>query len=168
MAALRNISFLIALLSLACNTSEKKGPLCESSFEPYADLITGQLRTGKNAAYLDAMSSYRDKDYAVAAEGLKRYLDQHGAAKSAHLYLANCLLAMGKPYDAELEIDHLESSNMHDYKDQCEWYTVLCWLCSGQQERALVGARDIAGAQRHTYKAPAKELEEALNQAASK
>ena len=168
MNSFRSISLLITLLVLACNSAEKNGTLCERSFEPYADLITGQLRTAKNAAYLDAMASYTAKDYAGAAEGLKRYLAQRGAAKSAHLYLANCYIAMGKPYDAELEIDHLEISNMHDYKDQCEWYTVLCWLCSGQQERALMGARAIATAPRHTYTVEAKELEEALNEAVAK
>lgn len=132
--------------------------MCERSFEPYEDLISGQSRTSANAEYVDAMALYSKKEFAAAIEGLEGYLQRRGAAKSAHLYLACCYLAAGKPYDAELQIDMLENSNITDFRDQCEWYTVLCWLCSDQLDRARDGANAIANGGRHTYTVQAKEL----------
>ena len=153
MITARCILLLVVTALCACRGEENKGnngsgaDLCLRTFEPYQDLISGRVRNEENARYVDAMVHYSAKEYAAAAEGLTRYLERKGAAKSAYLYLACCDLALGKPYDAELHIDQLEMSNVHDFKDQCEWYTVLCWLCSQQDERALDGAESIARAQ---------------------
>ncbi len=135
---------------------------CDRFREPYPDLISGRQRTAKNATYLDAMAHYAAGRYAEAIPLLRRYLDQRDAHDGAHLYLACSLLEVGEPFEAELELDHLERSHLRDVRDQTEWYTVLCWLCSDQHERALEGAKGISGQPRHTYAAEARALVEAL------
>ncbi len=157
----------VASLLIGC-TDPSEGSLCERTLEPYADLVSGQARTPKNGAFLDGMAAYSNGDYTKAAELLRSYLSDREAAKSAHLYLACAYLELGKPYDAELQIDKLENSNLKDFKDQCEWYTVVCWVCSDQLPRALEGAKAIASAAHHTYKAEAADLLQALGTTAVK
>ncbi|MBL7980291.1 MAG: tetratricopeptide repeat protein [Flavobacteriales bacterium] len=147
------------LISSGCGSPSAT---CANFFEPYPDLITGRVRTAKNGAYLDAMALYGKGNYAEAAPLLRTYLNARDAHDGAHLYLACCLLATGQPFEAELELDHLERSNLKDFRDQTEWYTVLCWLCSDQKDRALEGARDIAAKPRHTYAKEADALVKAL------
>lgn len=158
------IALLIALSSFtACGPVNSETDACHRHFKPYQDLISGQARNPKNGPYLDAMVHYSAGDYAAAASGLETYLQQRGAARSANIYLACCYLALDRPYDAELRIDMLENSHERNFADQCAWYTVLCWLCSGQVERARTGAQSIAQAPRHAYKAEAARLLDDLN-----
>ena len=117
---------------------------------------------------MNAIRSYADGRFDQAADSLGVYVQRRGSEKSAHLYLAMCLLEMDLPYDAELQLDHLENSNVTGYRDQTEWYTLLCWVCSDQLARALPEAKRIAGAARHTYKKEAQglaaDLEKALQE----
>lgn len=152
----------LAALMTSCADGHDRGSLCERTFIPYVDLISGQLRTPENAAYMDGMAAYSKGDHGTAAALLSSYLNDKTAANSAHIYLACSYLALGKPYDAELQIDHLENSAVNDFRDQCEWYTVVCWVCSDQLPRALVGARNIADSKQHTYKIEAQELAASL------
>ena len=156
---------LCCMLLQTCSPPSEKRSLCERTFLPYVDLISGQARTPDNAVYLDAMDAYGKGDYGTAAALLNTYLSNRTAARSAYLYLACSYIALGKPYDAELQIDHLENSNLKDFKDQCEWYTVVCWVCSDQLPRAMNGARTIAEAKHHTYSAEARELVASLTSA---
>lgn len=156
------LAIWFALLS-SCNSEPKGGTLCDRTFQPYMDFVSGQARTNRNGEYVDAMGLYSAGEYAQAVDGLKRYLAHRDAAKGAWLYLACSQLAIGRPFDAELSLDRLENSNEKGFTDQCEWYTVLCWLCSDQRARALSGARAIAAKQQHTYKAQAEQLVEELS-----
>jgi len=139
-----------------------KGTLCERTFEPYMDLVSDQVRTIHNDGYVDAMKLYKAGDHAGAEKGLLVYLDRKDAAKGAWLYLACSQLAIGKPFEAERAIDRLEGSNEKGFADQCEWYTVVCWLCSDQSPRALKGAKAIVAKGRHTYAKQAERLVKAL------
>ena len=141
--------------------------LCTATFEPYPDLITGRVISPQHLTLLHGMEAYSAGDHAQAVDSLTTYLRFRAANKAAHLYLANAYLALGKPYDAELQLDHLENSNLGDYRDQTEWYTVVCWVCSGQPDRALTGARKIAQGRRHTYKREAERLIAALEKPGS-
>ncbi|MEO8588079.1 MAG: hypothetical protein ABI432_01825 [Flavobacteriales bacterium] len=153
---------LLIVLS-ACGNGGADGDLCSRTFSPYPDLVSTRLRSKDNAALMDAMTLYSKQDFAGAATGLEVYLKRRDADKIARLYLASCYLALHKPYDAELVLDHLEqSSQKDDFREQCEWYTVICWLCSDQKDRALTGARSIAGTARHTYRKEATALVNAL------
>lgn len=154
--------FVLLLTALLIGSGCGSSPTCDNFFEPYPDLITGRVRTTKNGAYLDAMALYGKGNYAEAAPLLRTYLNARDAHDGAHLYLACCLLATGQPFEAELELDHLERSYLKDFRDQTEWYTVLCWLCSDQKDRAREGARDIAAKPRHTYAKEADALVKAL------
>ena len=107
---------------------------------------------------LEAMALYGKADYAGARDGLVQYLSRKGGEKSAYMYLASCYLALGEPYEAELQLDHLERSNTLQYNDQVEWYSVLCLLCSDQLSRALKGAEAIAEKKAHTYRTDAIRL----------
>lgn len=154
----------VALLFLsACGGGSGGGDLCDRTFQPYPDLVSDRLRTKDNGVYLDAMALYVGKDFAGAAEGLETYLRRRDAERSARLYLACCYLALERPFDAELQLDRLEQSPQKaDFKEQCEWYTVICLLCSNQTERAIQGAQAIAGVKRHTYATEAAALLKAL------
>lgn len=149
--------FPAALLLLASCARQAAGDPCAAAFEPYADHVTGRARDSRNGAYIDAMASYARGDYREAAAALGAYLDQRGADRRAYLYLAVSQLAAGQPYEAELSLDKLRQSNLPGFKDPLEWYTVLCWLCSGQEARALEGARRIAAGP-HTYREQARRL----------
>lgn len=158
------VGLLIAFVSFtACAPRTGDANMCQRHFAPYQDLISGQARNAKNGAYLDAMAHYSAGEFTEAATGLESYLEQRGAARSANIYLACSYLALGRPFDAELRIDMLENSHERNFADQCAWYTVLCWLCSDQIERARTGAQSIAQAPRHTYKAEAMRLLDDLN-----
>lgn len=153
---------LLALWWTACTAP--KGDLCAESFAPYQDLVSGRTRTAANAAYVDAMALYEQGDHDGAIAGLRSYLGTPGADERAYLYLAVSQLAVGQPYEAELSIDQLENSHVPGYKDPCEWYTVLCWLCSNQLDRAAAGAQRIAQGP-HTYRREAQQLVERLERA---
>ena len=142
---------------VGCNASGEQD-LCKKTFEPYPDLISGRTRTNSNKAYLDAMALYSKGDHAGARDGFIPYLKVQRADLTPYIYLACSYLALGEPYEAELQLDHLKRSNILQYDDQIEWYRVVCWVCSGQLERARKGAEAIAGAKAHTYKREAAQL----------
>jgi thioredoxin-like negative regulator of GroEL len=157
---------LVALLAGACILSACGGgepdDLCKRFFKPYPDLRSATRADGGNGAYVEAMALYRNGDFQAAGQALKDYVGRKAPQKDAYLYLANCELANGHPYEAELALDKLEQSNLRGFADQAEWYTVLCWLCSGQRDRARAGAEAIAS-RRQTYRSEAAELAKALD-----
>lgn len=157
------IGSMVGVLFLSCTGPRPNSDPCLRFFVPYPDLITGRVVTTHQADLLKGMEQYRIGDHEGAAELLERSLTTPNRQKVAHLYLANCYLALGRPYDAELQLDLLEISNETGFRDQTEWYTVLCWLCSDQKERALRGAERIAMGRRHTYTKEARELVKVLS-----
>jgi hypothetical protein len=160
---MRGSILVFPLILIACSgPSVKEGDACDRYVVPYPDLIGQQERTSLNGVYLDAMADYAAADYAAARDGLINYLSGKGADKSAYMYLACCYLELGEPYEAELQLDHLERSSTLQFDDQVEWYTVLCWLCSDQRPRALEGALAIASKKAHSYRAEALRLVEEL------
>ncbi|MCW5898233.1 MAG: hypothetical protein KIT10_03100 [Flavobacteriales bacterium] len=147
----------LAPLFLACGG----GDLCDRTFEPFPDHVTGRVVSGTNRTWLHAMELYREGDFEEAADSLAVYMRMPGYIRTAHLYLAMCKLAMDEPYEAELHLDHLRNSNLWAYQDQWEWYAVVCWTCSGQLDRALEGAEAIA-TRKHTYQGEAGRLVQEL------
>ena len=164
MRILRSLLPLLAscALATACSSGGDASTLCHDTFQPYVDLTVGQARTAQNGTFLDAMELYRSGNYNGSVDSLKAYLQRRDARVSARLYLACAYIALDRPYDAELELDKLEQSTTREFKDQCDWYTTVCWACSGQYPRALQGAREIMGSGRHTYAGNAADLIEAL------
>lgn len=148
---------LLPILFFAC-TSTPEGDPCTRFFQPYPDLNPQRVRTERNAGYVDGMAYYNAQDHKAAIPALKEYVAQRASDKSAYLYLACSYLALGEPYDAELQLDHLERSNLAQFSDQAEWYTLLCWVCSGQTKRAIAGARAMVASNAHTYKRQAEDL----------
>ncbi|MDX9750106.1 MAG: hypothetical protein RBT71_03390 [Flavobacteriales bacterium] len=146
---------LLAATLLACGNG---GDLCQATFEPYPDLITGRVISNTNRQLLSGMEAYRTGDFATAVDSLEAYIRTPVFNKAAHLYLANAYLATGRPFDAELHLDHLRNSPQQLYRDEWEWYTVVCWACSDQPDRALEGARKIAEGRKHTYQEQARRL----------
>lgn len=156
----RRPPLLLLLLLLACGDPDT---LCDRFFEPYPDIISGRLRTAANAELLDAMALYSKGDHAGAAEGLRSFIKHRPQdADAAFLYLASCDLALGDPNEAELQLDFLERRPQRPFRDEVDWYNVLCMLCSGQRDRAFEQARSIANAPTHTYKFKAQDLISAL------
>jgi predicted Zn-dependent protease len=152
-----------ALVLGGCGGAQDKDA-CTKFFTPYPDLFANTERTVKNADLLDAMAKYRAGDYAGAEELLKAYVKRPASKDIALIYLASSQLAQGRPYDAELQLDHLEASKLKDMSDQTEWYTLLCWVCSEQHDRAVTEARRISEAGRHSYQREAQELLKMLEQ----
>ena len=148
---------LAVVCLLGCGTAPA-GDLCIHTFKPYPDMVSGRVRTTLNGTYLDAMAKYSQEDYTGARDGLKHYLEEKGFEKNAHMYLACAYLATGEPFEAELQLDHLERASTMQFKDQTEWYTVVCLLCSDQLDRALEGAVKIASSKAHRYKIEAAQL----------
>lgn len=150
---------LFAMAGTGCMNGSGNEALCESTFSPYPDLITGRVINERHIALLDGMEAYTKGDYKQATEHLSDYVETKGFNKAAHLYLAISYIALGEPFEGERHLDYLENSSIREaYKDQTEWYTVVCWLCSDQTDRALVGARKIAEGGKHTYKREAEQL----------
>lgn len=155
--------WLLLGLLVSCGQGQDPEALCGRFFEPYQDMISQRTRTKLNATYLDAMALYNQGDYGAAKDSLEKFLDVQRADLTGYIYLACCYLALGDADKAELQLDHLEHSNILHYEDQIEWYTVLCWVCSGQLDRARSGAQRIADGGAHTYRKEAKDLIEALS-----
>jgi predicted Zn-dependent protease len=159
---LRSIPLLAVLLSLhAC--SGPSGDPCTTFFSPYPDHYAGVERTRNNARFLDAMAPYQAQDYPAAAASLADYVRVTGANPMARLYLASSLLAIGKPFEAEMHLDVFERSRLREARDEAEWYTLLCWVCSDQYDRALPEARRIADMKLHSYARQAEALAKALD-----
>ena len=155
--------FLMALAFSGCDQAPRKAD-CSSFFTPYPDMVSEQFRTEKNAKLVDGMGHYAKGEYVPAIELISAYLDRQPDDATARFFLANSLLADGRPFDAELELDRLERLKDKPFRDEIEWYNVMCLLCSDQPERALELARDLAARSRHTYKTEAMELVKALEQ----
>lgn len=145
----------------ACGSGNED--LCTRFYTPYPNHIGERPRTKLNGPLLDAMAAYDKGDFKTAAAGLSSAIDQDGGDRLARLYLASALLGSGEPYKAEMHLDFLERVPGEIFKDQTEWYNTLCWLCSGQNDRALQACTRIASLPAHTYKAEAAELAEALD-----
>jgi hypothetical protein len=152
-------SFLVLGMLTACEG--RKDP-CTAFFQPYPDMVSDRFRTEKNAQLLDGMAAYGIGDYATAAERLKLHVENRRDDDAARIYLTCSYLAIGKPYDAELQLDFLEKSTRPGFRDQVDWYNALCWTCSGQYGRALEQCDRILAAKVHTYSADAARLKEAL------
>lgn len=149
---------MLAAAGILGSCGSSTSSLCESTFEPFPDLISGRVISKTNRQFLAGMEAYRNGDLRTAADSLHAYVRMPGFNKTAHLYLANAYIGIGQPYDAELQLDHLRNSPQQLYRDECEWYTVVCWVCSDQADRALEGARRIADGRKHTYQEQARRL----------
>ncbi len=153
-------SLLPVVLLLACGTNEDD--LCARFYEPYPNHIGERPRNDKNAPLLDAMAAYDHGDYAAASAGLSAVIEKDAGDRLARLYLASALLGAGEPYKAEMHLDFLERIPGETFKDQTEWFNTLCWLCSGQTDRARTECARIAAQPLHTYKENAQALNQAL------
>lgn len=141
----------------SCATPTVEGDLCQRIFTPYPDLNPNRIPNRYNALFIEGMAAYNSKDYTGAVESLKAFVRKSNNDRSAQLYLACSYLALNKPYDAELALDHVENGNLGQYRDEAEWYTVVCWVCSDQLDRARIGAKKIAE-RSHTYQQQAADL----------
>ena len=90
----------------SCTTPSVEGNLCQRTFMPYPDLNPNRIGNRQNDLFIDGMIAYNDKDYAGAVEKLKPFVMKRNSDRSAQLYLACSYLALNKPYDAELALDH--------------------------------------------------------------
>ena len=154
---------IIFLLFAFVGCQNGNADLCHRFFHPYPDLISQRLRTGQNKDLVDAMRLYSQGKFEEAVEGLQAFAHDHPQeADAAWFYSANCYLALGRPYDAELQLDFVENWPGRTYSDETEWYSALCLLCSSQFDRARVAAHNIAIQQRHTYREQATTLEKDL------
>lgn len=151
---MRSALGLMSLLLLGCTAPAT----CEKYFVPYPDMVSGRPRNTENEALLDGMQAYSHGDHSAASELLTIYLSGYAPTPQARLYLASSLIALGRPFDAELQLDFLERDGGKVFKDQIEWYRTLCLLCSDQRDRALQAAEVIATSPEHTYKQEATLL----------
>jgi len=147
----------LTVLLAACSGSEQE-ELCASIFEPYPDMISERTRTHMNATYLDGMALYAAGNYEGARDSISKFLKVQRADLTGYMYLACSYLALGDPDKAELQLDHLDRSNLLHFDDQIEWYTIVSWVCGGQYDRARAGATRIAEGRSHTYRSEAKKL----------
>ncbi len=159
---LRHMRWSLVLLILLGACTSDDGDPCSRFYKPYPNLIGQRPRTEANAALLDAMAAYDRGDLASAATGLSSVVEKSPDDRLARLYLASALLGAGEPYKAEMHLDFLERVPGATFKDQTEWYNTLCWLCSGQNDRAAQEAARIAALPSHTYKQEAASLSEVL------
>ncbi len=148
------------LLITACGTNDQD--LCTRFYQAYPNHIGDRPRTETNAALLDAMAAYDKGDYATASAGLTAVIERDAGDRLSRLYLASALLGAGDPYKAEMHLDFLERVPGRPFKDQTEWYNTLCWLCSGQTDRARAESARIAAKPSHAYSEQARALNKAL------
>jgi hypothetical protein len=149
-------TILPVLLLAGCGNKNEE--LCAKIFVPYPDMISQRARTPLNATYIDGMVEYSKGNYAAARDSIEKFIDVQRADLTGYMYLACSYIALGDPYKAELQLDHLGKRDILYYDDQVEWYTVVCWVCSGQLDRARVGAERIVAKGTHTYFKEAKKL----------
>lgn len=157
------LPILLAMGLLACKRDQATDP-CSRFFTPYPDHVSDRLVTQRSQGLVEAMAAYNAQRHDEAATLLNAHLDRYPQDHAARMYLASSYLATGRPYEAEFQLDYLERTRQVVFKDPVDWYNALCWLCSGQTDRALQQAERIAAQRRHTYKAEAQELVEALRE----
>lgn len=153
---------LLALLA-ACRSGKDKDSLCTRFFQPYPDMVSNRPATPRNNALIAAMVLYNKGSYAEAAKALRPLVDEDGSDLATRMYLLNALLASGEPYKAEVQLDYLETTHDQSFRDQVDWYNALCWLCEGQQAKALQQARYIVDRPHHTYHEAAAALAATLS-----
>lgn len=149
-------SFLLPLILLG--TACGSGDACKDHFTPYEDLVSGRLRTESNAAFIDGMAHYTNGDFHEASTLLAAHVERSDHEPLPRLYLACSYLAMGKPYEAELQLDLIDRDDHDAFRDHVQWYRVLCHVCSGQGPRARTELELIVDKPRHTFHAQALEL----------
>jgi thioredoxin-like negative regulator of GroEL len=159
---MRLLAPFILVAALCSCTSSDPVSLCDRFFTPYPDHVSQRPRTARNTDLVDAMALYSDQDYKQAITGLQRVVDRDARNVTARIYLISALLAAGDPYKAEMHLDFMESYQDRSYSDQVDWYNAMCWLCEGNNERALKQAEWIAS-RPHTYRTQAADLVRALN-----
>lgn len=144
---MRKFLLPLILLSIACNS----GDACKDHFTPYEDVASGRLRTESNAAFVDGMAHYANGRFAEASALLAAHVERSDHEPLPRLYLACSYLAMGKPYDAELQLDLIARDDHDAFRDHVEWYRALCHVCSGQGPRARTELQTIVAKPRHTF-----------------
>ena len=122
--------------------------LFAENFEPYRppsnvrDIVSPEPEIWQKAS-LD----YATGDYAAAAEGFRRALEDSTVIPYlAHFYLGASLLAQPKP-DAEAAIQSFDFvlENDTDYRQQAMWFRGLALLEMGRLPEAKTVFREIAG-----------------------
>lgn len=151
---MRKFLFPLVLLGVGCGG----GDVCKDHFTPYEDVVSGRLRTEKNGAFIDGMAHYAQGNFTEASTLLAAHVERSDHEPLPRLYLACSYLAMGKPYEAELQLDLIERDDHDAFRDHVEWYRVLCHVCSGQGPRARTELQTIVSKPRHTFNAQAAEL----------
>ncbi|QQR86525.1 MAG: hypothetical protein IPJ76_18390 [Flavobacteriales bacterium] len=148
--------FLLPLIVLG--TACGSGDACKDHFTPYEDVVSGRLRTERNAAFIDGMAHYAQGDFLEASTLLATHVEGSDHEPLPRLYLACSYLATGKPYDAELQLDLIERDDHDAFRDHVDWYRALCHVCSDQVPRARTELQAIVAKPRHTFHAQAEAL----------
>ncbi|HEY5751232.1 MAG TPA: tetratricopeptide repeat protein [Chryseolinea sp.] len=140
---------------------EDPNKLFQAYFKPYPNAFEPGVRSlHEGTQRRQALQAYEQGDYETAARGLKQSYNDH-PEPGLLLLLGNANLTLGHVQEAE-ENFNLLIKNYDDLDLQAKWYLSLCYLKSGDVERAKNMLKEL-GATEISYASKAKELFEKVN-----
>jgi TolA-binding protein len=153
----------IAILSKVLLTSVNETPeeLFTAYFKPYPNVFEATLRgENKTSNRTEAFQAYEQGDYQKAAILFKGLLETN-KEPGILLLLGNSNLILGNLDEAKINFTAL-NKEFDELDIQSKWYLSLCYLRSGDTERAKNMLREL-GETEISYASKAKELLEKVN-----
>ena len=153
---------LIVFLFLPGKSAQELG---KAYFDPFPDYTTETVRGGgtqpseeSESIFDRGMRAYRASEYSVAINRLQEALKKGKKPALSHFYLANALMAKGKPDEALQHLAGLKPELRQDYQIQQQWYLALAYLQTGNEQKALPILNSLTEAEHFQHKRAAKKL----------
>lgn len=153
---------LIVFLFLPGKSAQELG---KAYFDPFPDYTTETVRGGgpqpseeSESIFDRGMRAYRASEYSVAIPRLQEALEKGKNPALSHFYLANALMAKGKPDEALQHLAGLKPELRQDYQIQQQWYLALAYLQTGNEQKALPILDSLTEAEHFQHKRAAKKL----------
>jgi predicted Zn-dependent protease len=155
----------VALVVFLILPGQSAQELSQAYFSPFPDYTTETYRGGgpqpseeSESIFDRGMRAYRASEYSVAINRLQEALEKGEKPALSHFYLANALMAKGKPDEALQHLTGLKPELRQDYQIQQQWYLALAYLQTGNEPKALPILNSLTEAEHFQHKRAAKKL----------
>lgn len=127
-------------------------------YSPYESIENSrELSSATKSLIEQALAEYEEKDYTAAQSHFNDILKTNPDCSTALFYSSISELETGNINDAIIKLEHLLTLKDSLFNDQAEWYLGLCYLKSGNTDKAKIIFDKISG-QKGYNKEKAKKL----------
>ncbi|MFO7656940.1 MAG: tetratricopeptide repeat protein [Bacteroidales bacterium] len=135
------VSFALLAVFLILNTSVKnisKDHLFDKYYEPYeVNMTFRSADTDINATLKTAMHYYENKNFTEALKLFEQILQSDPDRVGLNFYSGISRMEMKEYEKAGTSFNKVVNNNFNLYIEQAEWYLSLCYIVTGQDEKAL-------------------------------